>query len=100
LINYFKNQGVSIRMTTKKKGAAAPEATTADEQVVLSLTDIQNAVKVIDFAAEQGAFKGWQTIEQVLTVRNRLNTFLSAAEDAQKNQSAEGAAAAATAVKS
>lgn len=88
-------------MTTKKKGATAPQADAAQqEQVVLSLTDIQNAVKVIDFAADQGAFKGWQVIEQVLSVRNRLNSFLSAAEDAQKNESAEGAAAAAAATKS
>jgi hypothetical protein len=85
-------------MTTKKKGAPAPQAETTaqQEQVVLSLTDIQNAVKVIDFAADQGAFKGWQVVEQVLTVRNRLNAFLSAAEEAQKNESAESAAAAAT----
>ena len=59
------------------------------DDVILSLADIQNAVKVIDFAAEQGAFKGWNTIEQVLNVRNRLNTFISAA---QANQPpAEGA---------
>lgn len=45
----------------------------------LNVNDILNAVKIIDFAAEQGAFKGWSTIEQVLIVRNRLNGFLSSA---------------------
>jgi len=44
----------------------------------LSITDIQNAIRVIDFASDQGAFRGWQTIEQVLLVRNRLNDFLKA----------------------
>lgn len=57
----------------------------ASAETVLSLSDIQNAVKVIDFAADQGAFRGWGVIEQVLIVRNRLNTFLKAAspEDAK-----------------
>lgn len=49
----------------------------------LSLADIQNAVRVIDFACDQGAFKGWQTIEQVLQVRNNLNNFLKAVAPAQ-----------------
>lgn len=52
--------------------------------VTLSLNDIQNAVKVIDFAADQGAFKGWATIEQVLVVRSRLNNFLAAAQAQQE----------------
>ncbi|RYD59628.1 MAG: hypothetical protein EOP83_20550 [Verrucomicrobiaceae bacterium] len=53
---------------------------TEEAPISLSLNDIQNAVKVIDFAAEQGAFKGWKTIEQVLNVRQRLNAFLEVAQ--------------------
>jgi len=49
---------------------------------VLSISDIQNAIRVIDYAAEQGAFKGWQTIEQVLIVRNRMNEFLKSVSPA------------------
>lgn len=59
--------------------------------VNLSLNDIQNAVKVIDFAADQGAFKGWKTIEQVLVVRQRLNTFLEAAAAANPQSEAPAA---------
>lgn len=44
----------------------------------ISVDDIKNAVRIIDFAAEQGAFKGWKVVEQVLLVRNRLNEFVSA----------------------
>lgn len=44
----------------------------------ISVDDIKNAVRIIDFAAEQGAYKGWKVIEQVLLVRNRLNEFVSA----------------------
>lgn len=55
------------------------EASTNEAGLGLSLADIQNAVKVIDYAAEQGAFKGWSVMEQVLVVRNRLNAFLGAA---------------------
>lgn len=67
-------------------------------EIVLSLNDIQNAVKVIDFAADQGAFKGWKTIEQVLVVRQRLNSFLeaAAANGAEEAPAAEGDAPAET----
>lgn len=65
----------------------------AEVSVNLTLTDIQNAVKVIDFAADQGAFKGWPTIEQVLIVRNRLTAFVAAAggsaDDAAEASEAE-----------
>ncbi len=42
----------------------------------LPIAVIENAVRVIDHAAEQGAYKGWQVIEQVLNVRNALADFL------------------------
>jgi hypothetical protein len=42
----------------------------------LGIDDIKNAVRIIDFAADQGAFKGWTVTEQVLLVRNRLNNFI------------------------
>lgn len=46
----------------------------------LGIQDIKNALSVIDYAAEQGAFKGWTTIEQVLAVRSRLNNFVNFAQ--------------------
>lgn len=67
-----KNTMSDNQSTAAAETASAPES-------VLGLNDIQNAVKVIDFAAEQGAFRGWETIEKVLEVRTRLNNFLSAA---------------------
>lgn len=48
----------------------------------LGMIDIQNALKIIDYACEQGAFKGWNTITQVQSVRNKLATFLAVAEAA------------------
>lgn len=69
-------------MSDTSEAVVAPEAGPSDTGMTLTLNDIQNAVKVIDFAAEQGAFKGWGTIEQVLIVRNRLNAFLGAASEA------------------
>jgi hypothetical protein len=68
------------------------EVAATEEPITLSLNDIQNAVKVIDFAADQGAFKGWKTIEQVLNVRQRLNSFLEVAQAAQGETPAEGEA--------
>ena len=49
-----------------------------ENQPSLNIADIQNALKIIDYAAEQGAFKGWTIIEQVLVSRNRLNDFVKA----------------------
>lgn len=72
---------------------APVEAVEANEaEISLSLNDIQNAVKVIDFAADQGAFKGWKTIEQVLVVRQRLNSFLEAASAGQPAPEGEATA--------
>ena len=49
----------------------------------ISLSDLQNAIKVIDYACEQGAFKGWEVIEQVREVRGRILTFVEAATPPQ-----------------
>ncbi len=49
----------------------------------LNITDIADAVKIIDYAAENGAFKGWANIRQIILVRDRLETFVSAAMAAQ-----------------
>jgi hypothetical protein len=57
---------------------AAPE-TPVTEVPSLTLADVKNAVNVIDHAAEQGAFKGWNVIAQVMQVRNRLATFVETA---------------------
>lgn len=42
----------------------------------LHIGDIEAAVKVIDYASDQGAFKGWPVINDVLAIRNRLVLFL------------------------
>lgn len=49
---------------------------------VIQITDLQNAVQIIDYACEQGAFKGWKVIEQVIAVREKLAAFLAAAAPA------------------
>jgi hypothetical protein len=66
----------------------------AADAPTIGLVDIQNAVKVIDHAADQGAFKGWAVIEQVAQVRQKLNAFV---EHAAALQEAEKAAAEAAA---
>lgn len=57
-----------------EQAATAPAA----DNPALSTTDILNAVKVIDFACDQGAFKGWNTLENVARVRAKLLGFLQA----------------------
>lgn len=42
----------------------------------LNVSDIEIAVKAIDVAADQGAYRGWQMITDVLVLRNRLVEFL------------------------
>jgi hypothetical protein len=41
-------------------------------------SDIADAVKIIDHAADQGAFRGWENIRQILVVRDRLHAFSEA----------------------
>ena len=57
-----------------------------DPQLNLNITDIGDAVKIIDYAAEQGAFKGWTNIRQILVLRDRLEAFVTAANAAQVNK--------------
>jgi len=45
------------------------------EDATLNVTDIKDAVQIIDAAAEHGIFKGWETIRRVLLVRDRLDAF-------------------------
>jgi hypothetical protein len=62
----------------------------------LGLVDIQNALKVIDFACDQGAFKGWSTIEQVQVVRTKLAAFVAyAAANSEEDTTADGGEASA-----
>ena len=57
------------------------------EQPSLNITHIAAAVKLIDVAAEQGAYRGWDLIRQAWTVRDQLNAFVVAA-NAQVNSPA------------
>ncbi len=61
---------------------AAASATPETTAPVIQITDLQNAVQIIDYACEQGAFKGWKVIEQVIAVREKLAAFLAAAAPA------------------
>jgi len=47
-------------------------------EATLNVTDIKDAVQIIDAAAEHGIFKGWDTIRRVLMVRDRLDAFATA----------------------
>ena len=40
------------------------------------MNDIQAALRVIDYAFEQGAFKGVGVVQEVLLLRNRYIAFL------------------------
>lgn len=65
--------------TTNTTGVDEPVADPAGENPSLTLADIQNAIAVIDYAADQGAYKGWATIEKVFLVRTRMAAFITAA---------------------
>lgn len=54
--------------------------------ISLNLNDLKNVINVIDYAAAQGAFKGWDTIRQVMEVREKVAVFLQAAEIAEQNR--------------
>ena len=50
----------------------------ANNQVQLNIQDLQNYLQIIDYAAEQGIFRGWTVISQIYEVRMRLYNFLLA----------------------
>ena len=54
--------------TTATSNADAPS---------LGIQDIENSLKLIDYACEKGAFRGWSTIEQVAMHRARLVAFIN-----------------------
>lgn len=55
------------------------------------VAEIKNAIAVIDHAADQGAFKGWNVVNQVLAVRGRLSAFIEMMEAALAQQNMEAA---------
>lgn len=59
------------------------------QNVSLNLNDLKNAVNIIDHAAGQGAFKGWETIRQVMEIRDKFALFLQSAEAAEAAKSQE-----------
>lgn len=63
----------------------------------INIVDLRNAVKIIDIAAERGAFKG-QELSSVGSVRDKLAAFVAAVtpvEGAPEAPEAEGDAEAA-----
>ena len=47
---------------------------------------MENVIRVIDHAADQGAFKGWDTIQQVLGVRAQVEALVNAFEGVLSEQ--------------
>lgn len=80
-------------MTTESTTVSSPEPA-VDQSWTLQVVDIENAVRAIDYAAEQGAFKGWAAINEVLNIRNKLVLFLrtAQAEFAQQEAAVEASA--------
>lgn len=60
---------------------------TTTEEAPLVVQDITDAISAIDYACEQGAYKGWTNIVPVLSVRTRLKAFVDRIEAATKTAS-------------
>ena len=67
---------------------SAPAVNEDQKPAALGIEDIENAVNVIDYACEQGAFKGWNVIEQVNGVRNRLALFVKSVKPVKETEEA------------
>lgn len=68
-----------------------PETAETQEAPSIGLPDIANALRIIDAAAERGAFRGPE-LSQVGAVRDRIATFLEAVLPKQEEAATEGAA--------
>ncbi len=42
----------------------------------LNIQDIVNIVQIVDYAANQGAFKGFDTMRNVIEVRDRIDAWV------------------------
>lgn len=55
----------------------------------LSLNDLKNILIIIDYAADNGAFKGWENIRKVMELRDKLEKFINSVDekikDSEKN---------------
>lgn len=60
------------------------DSTNGAQSVPFDITDIENAVHIIDYACSQGAFTGWETIDKVRSVRDRLVALLEVAHPARQ----------------
>ena len=83
---------VNAKKTTDTKTPAPAVSVPVVEQVgevpQLTLADVKNAVNVIDLAANQGAFRGWEVISQFMQVRQRLAAFVEAASPKTEGEEA------------
>lgn len=70
---------------TTSNTVETPTAETTTENATLAIADIENAVKVIDHACNEGAFKGWNLIGEVHVIRSRLAAFVEATKTAKEN---------------
>jgi len=75
------------KKTQKEEAVVTQEANTSETtteapaestEATLSLVDIRNAVNIMDYACDQGTFKGWKMIGEVSTVRQKFVNFLNA----------------------
>lgn len=65
--------------------------TPAAEQATIGIVDLQNALKIIDAAAERGAFRG-NEMTAVGAVRDKIHTFLEALPKDEEAEAAEAPA--------
>lgn len=68
-----------------------PETAETQEAPSIGLPDIANALRIIDAAAERGAFRGPE-LSQVGAVRDRIAAFLEAVLPKQEEAATDGAA--------
>ena len=70
---------------------------TTTDNVSLNLDDVETAIWSIDYAADQGAYKGWESTAKAFAVRERMVRFLNLARQNQQQAAAAAAAAQAAA---
>lgn len=55
------------------------------EKVNLNLNDLKNILIIIDYAADNGVFKGWANIKKVMELRDKLESFLNSVDTSNSN---------------
>lgn len=66
--------------TSTQTDTAQNNGVAVDQNNTLNVQDLQNLLAIVDFGAQNGLYKGWDTISAVFALREKLYNFLKSVD--------------------